>query len=82
MFKEFAELAIEMCAFAERLPEDMVNAAGGETLEYWQRKVGHSARYWHRMMRYSDGDYNEEMRRMYRSRHDDYDNPPMHYRRG
>ena len=45
MFKEFAELATEMCAFAEHLPEDMVNAAGGETLEYWQRKVGHSARY-------------------------------------
>jgi phosphoribosyl-ATP pyrophosphohydrolase len=82
MFKEFAELAIVMCAFAEHLPEEMVNAAGEEALEYWQRKVGHSARYGHGMMRYSDGDYHEEMRRMYRSRHDDYDNPLRHYRRG
>ena len=39
MFKEFAELAIEMCAFAEHLPEDMVNAAGEETLEYCSAKL-------------------------------------------
>lgn len=90
MFKEFAELAIVMCAFAEHLPEEMVNAAGEEALEYWNRKVGgHSARrgYQHSgAMRYSDdsGNYSEEMRRMYRSRRDDdYDNPlMMHNRRG
>lgn len=83
MFKEFAELAIVMCAFAEHLPEEMVNAAGEEALEYWHRKVGHSARYGHHgsMMSYSDGDYHEEMRRMYRSRRDDYeDNPLKRYR--
>lgn len=89
MFKEFAELAIVMCAFAEHLPEEMVNAAGEEALEYWNRKVGHAARrgYQHSgAMRYSDdsGNYSEEMRRMYRSRRDDdYDNPlMMHSRRG
>jgi hypothetical protein len=90
MFKEFAELAIVMCAFAEHLPEEMVNAAGEEALEYWNRKLGgHSARrgYQHSgAMRYSDdsGNYSEEMRRMYRSRRDDdYDNPlMMHGRRG
>ena len=90
MFKEFAELAILICAFAEHLPEEMVNAAGEEAIEYWQRKFGgHSARrgYSHSgAMRYSDdsGNYSEEMRRMYRSRRDDdYDNPlMMHSRRG
>jgi hypothetical protein len=89
MFKEFAELVIVMCAFAEHLPEEMVNAAGEEALEYWNRKVGHAARrgYSHSgAMRYSDdsGNYSEEMRRMYRSRRDDdYDNPlMMHSRRG
>ena len=89
MFKEFAELAIVMCAFAEHLPEEMVNAAGEEALEYWNRKLEHSARrgYQHSgAMRYSDdsGNYSEEMRRMYRSRRDDdYDNPlMMHGRRG
>ena len=87
MFKEFAELAIVMCAFAEHLPEDMINAAGEEALEYWGRKFSYSARrgYHHSgAMRYSDGDYHEEMRRMYRSlRDDDYaDNPlMMHSRR-
>lgn len=89
MFKEFAELAILICAFAENLPDEMVNAAGDEAVEYWQRKFGgHAARrgYSHSgAMRYSDGDYSEEMRRMYRSsqRDDDYDNPlMMHSRRG
>lgn len=90
IFKEFAELAIVICAFAEHLPEEMVNAAGEEAIEYWQRKFGgHSARrgYSHSgAMRYSDdsGNYSEEMRRMYRSRRDDdYDNPlTMHSRRG
>lgn len=89
MFKEFAELAILICAFAEHLPEEMVNAAGDEAVEYWQRKFGgHAARrgYSHSgAMRYSDGDYREEMRRMYRSSRldDDYDNPlMMHSRRG
>lgn len=86
MFKEFAELAIVICAFAEHLPEDMVNAAGEEALEYWSRKVGHSARrgYQSGAMRYSDesGNYNEDMRRMYRSRRDDdYDNPLTGYNR-
>lgn len=82
MFKEFAELAILICAFAENLPEEMVNAAGDEAIEYWQRKFGHRSRYGHSSMRYSDGDYSEEMRRMYRSRHDDdYDNPLMSYNR-
>ena len=80
MFKEFAELAIVMCAFAEHLPEEMVNAAGEEAIEYWQRKFEHRSRYGH--MRYSDGDYSEEMRRMYRSRRDDdYDNPLTDYSR-
>lgn len=86
MFKEFAELAILVCAFAEHLPEEMVNAAGEEAIEYWQRKFGgHSARrgYSHSgAMRYSDGNYSEEMRRMYRSRRDgDYDNPLTEYGR-
>ena len=68
----------------------MVNAAGEEAIEYWNRKLGgHSARcgYSHSgAMRYSDdsGNYSEEIRRMYRSRRDDdYDNPlMMHGRRG
>ena len=87
MFKEFAELAILICAIAEHLPEEMVNAAGDEAVEYWQRKFGgHAARrgYSHSgAMRYSDGDYREEMRRMYRShREDDYEeNPLMSYNR-
>ena len=87
MFKEFAELAILICAFAENLPEEMVNAAGEEAVEYWQRKFGgHAARRGyghHNTMRYSDGNYQEEMRRMYRShREDDYEeNPLMSYKR-
>lgn len=82
MFKEFAELAILICAFAENLPEEMVNAAGDEAIEYWQRKFAHRSRYGHSSMRYSDGDYSEEMRRMYRSRRDDdYDNPLTGYSR-
>ncbi|MBE6367049.1 MAG: hypothetical protein E7052_03960 [Lentisphaerae bacterium] len=70
--------------------EEQVNATGEEAVEYWQRKFGgHAARrgYSHSgAMRYSNGDYREEMRRMYRSsrRDDDYeDNPLMrHGRRG
>lgn len=87
MFREFAELAILICAFAENLPEEMINAAGEEAIEYWQRKFGgHSARrgYSHSgAMRYSDGNYSEEVRRMYRGRReDDYgDNPLMSYNR-
>ena len=80
MFKEFAELALLVCAFAEHLPDEMVNAAGEEAIEYWQRKYSHRSRYGH--MRYSDGDYSEEMRRMYRGRRDDdYDNPLTDYGR-
>lgn len=88
VFKEFAELAILICAFAEHLPDEMVNAAGDEALEYWERKFTHKSRrgydYNRNAMHYSDemGRYHEGMRRMYRSRRDDYeDNPLMGYER-
>lgn len=39
--KEFAELAILVCAVAEYLPEDVTEAAEMEALEYYERKVEH-----------------------------------------
>ena len=40
--KEFAELAILVCAVAEHLPEDVTEAAEMEALEYYERKIDHS----------------------------------------
>ena len=37
--KEFAELAILVCAISEHLPEDVTAAAEEEALEYYERKV-------------------------------------------
>lgn len=45
--KEFAELAILVCAISEHLPEDLTEAAEMEALEYYERKVEHH-RYSHK----------------------------------
>ena len=37
--KEYAELAILVCAISEHLPEDVTEAAEMEALEYYERKV-------------------------------------------
>lgn len=42
--KEFAELAILVCAIAEHLPEELTEAAEMEALEYYERKVDHRNR--------------------------------------
>lgn len=48
--KEFAELAILVCAISEHLPEDLTEAAEMEALDYYERKIEHS-RYGHSMDR-------------------------------
>ena len=80
MFTDFAELAMLICAFAENLPEEMVNAADKEAVEYWQCKFGgHDAcRGYsnHNTMRYNNGNCHEAMRQMYSSfRKDDCEAP-------
>lgn len=64
--KEFAELAILVCAIAEYLPDELTEAAEMEALEYYERKVDHhSRRSYHGYSSNPLSDYNRRNYRHY-----------------